>query len=255
MIAIFLTVRSDSTRLPNKAFLPIGLDKKTCLEFLIDRLKSSRKADKIIVCTTDRKIDDIVEHIALSNFVEIYRGSLEDKLERWNGACLHHGIEFFVTADGDDLFCDPKMIDSAIQQYEEDRSIDFIKNDNVIPGAFTYGISAKALRKVCVIKDTTDTEMMWVYFTETGLFNVAHLKTEERFCRNDIRMTLDYEEDYKFFSTVIEQLSLVKANFDLDDIINLIDENPHIKEINLHKHSEWKKNQQKRTKLVLKKMS
>ena len=95
--------------------------------------------------------------------------------------------------------------------------------------------------------------MLWVYFTETGLFNVAQLHVAERFCRDDIRMTLDYKEDYDFFSTVIEHLTLKGSNFDLDDIVRLIDENPHIKQINLHKHREWKKNQLKRTSLVLKK--
>ena len=41
-----------------------------------------------------------------------------------------------------------------------------------------------------VIKDTNDTEMMWVYFTDTGLFNVQELENvPEVYKRDDIRMT------------------------------------------------------------------
>ena len=38
--------------------------------------------------------------------------------------------------------------------------------------------------------------MMWVYFTETGLFRVEDLQDVDHvYCRDDIRMTLDYDDD------------------------------------------------------------
>ena len=200
---IFITVRSDSTRLPRKCYRNLG-DVST-IEFLINRVKHSKFSDVIVLCTTTRSIDDELCEIAEKNDIKFYRGSYEDKLERWNGACKEFGIDFFVTADGDDLFCDPHLIDTAFEQ-AEDPKIDFIKCDGVIWGAFTYGIRSTALEKVCSIKDTTDTEMMWVYFTDTGLFEVRQLHpVDKKFMRTDIRMTLDYEEDLTFFTRVFEQ--------------------------------------------------
>lgn len=113
----------------------------------------------------------------MANNINYYRGSSKDKLERWNGACNKYQVNFFVTADGDDLFCDPELIDLAFKQYDKsDGGIDFIKSDDVICGSFTYAIKSDALKKVCSLKDTDDTEMMWVYFTETGLFKVEDLQ-------------------------------------------------------------------------------
>ena len=80
-----------------------------------------------------------------------------------------------MTADGDDLFCEPELIDLAFEQYEGSRP-DFIEAANVVCGAFTYGIKTAALLRVCEIKDTDDTEMMWVYFKETGIFEVEDLR-------------------------------------------------------------------------------
>jgi len=248
MNSIFITVRTGSTRLPNKALLMI--EGRTTIEHLIDRAKRSKLSDKIVLCTTTLPEDDVLCHIAVKNDIYYYRGSVEDKLERWNGAAKKHGVEFFVTADGDDLFCEPELIDLAFEQYNKSKC-DFIKADGVVCGSFTYGIKTSALKKVCKIKDSENTEMMWVYFTDTGLFKVRELENvPDEFYRGDIRMTLDYQDDYFFFKEVIN--SFDTEDFSLRDIISLIDEKPEIKEINLYLEDERKKNQLEKTNLSLK---
>ena len=173
MNSIFITVRSGSKRLPNKAILKIN--GKTTIEHLIDRVKNSKLSDLIVLCTTTLPEDDVLCNIAKSNNIKYYRGSVKDKLERWNGACKKYNVDFFITADGDDIFCEPELIDLAISQYKKTNA-DFIKSDELVCGSFTFGIKYEALKKVCEIKDTDDTELMWVYFTDTGLFNVEILK-------------------------------------------------------------------------------
>ena len=183
------------------------------------------------LCTTELPEDDLLCEIATRNGIEYHRGSVSDKLERWNGACHEYGIDFFVTADGDDLFCDPEMMDLAFTQYAADGSIDFIKSDDVVCGSFTYGIKHAALKKVCEIKDTDDTEMMWVYFTETGLFNVHDLQDiPDHILRKDIRMTLDYQEDFDFFKNVIDFFD--DTSYTMKEILAYLDSNPSVKEIN-----------------------
>ena len=141
MKAIFITVRTGSTRLPNKSLLKIG--EKTTIEHLIARVKKSRYADMVVLCTTALPTDDILCEIATRNNIHYFRGSAPDKLERWNGACKKFGIDFFVTADGDDLFCDPHLIDLAFEQYEKSNGeVDFIKSDDVICGVFTYAMAS-----------------------------------------------------------------------------------------------------------------
>ena len=250
MRAIFITVRSNSKRLPEKCFRKIK--NKTTIEQVISRAKKSKLAEGIVLCTTELNEDDRLCDIAQAQDILYFRGSEEDKLERWLGACNKYNVDFFITADGDDLLCDPGLIDMAFQQYEQNKEMnDFIKSDSVICGAFTYGIRSSALRKVCDIKDSSDTEMMWVYFTDTGLFNISELKNiPEEFNRDDIRMTMDYEEDLQFFTTIIENFD--NDDYGLSDIVNFIDENPEIKMINFHRHMEWSQNQKNKTKLILK---
>lgn len=249
--AIFITVRSDSSRLPNKALLPI-LGKPT-IEMVILRAKQVKNVDAVIVCTTERLIDNGIVQIAEKCGVLHYRGSLDDKLDRWLGAAKKFGIDSFVTMDGDDLLCDPELMEVGVEQLKLN-DVDFIEApQGLICGSFTYGIRTTALEKVCSIKDTSDTEMMWVYFKDTGLFDVSTLKVNDPvFYDPAIRMTLDYEEDFAFFKAIFEHFNCVNNDTSLRDIVPYLKAHPEIVQLNAFRHQDWSLNQKRKTKLVVK---
>ena len=249
--AIFITVRTASTRLPKKCLLEVSGRKM--IVHLIERLKRSKKAEIIVLCTTESKNDDMLCDIARNNGILFFRGSEEDKLARWLGAAQKYDVEFFVTADGDDIFCEPELIDLAFAQYK-DTCADFIEGKDIICGSFTYAIKTEALEKVCEIKDADDTEMMWVYFTDTGLFKTEELNNVPPIFKSpEIRMTLDYEDDYKFFKTIIEYFIFEnKKDFNLRDVVGFLDKNPQVIKINQYLQKRFLANQRKKTKLVLK---
>ena len=184
--------------------------------------------------------------------INTFRGDTLDKLKRWKDAAKKFKIDFFVTIDGDDPLFDPELVDKAFKQYLKNRP-DFIEGKKLICGLFTYGIKVKALEKVCKIKNTSKTEMMSIYFTNTGLFNCEQLKRiNKKYYRDDIRLTLDYPEDHLFFKTLINNFKK-KIFFSTLEIISIINKYPKILKINKHRIMEWKNNQLKNTKLILKK--
>jgi spore coat polysaccharide biosynthesis protein SpsF (cytidylyltransferase family) len=249
--AIFITVRSDSSRLPNKALLPI-LEKPTILMVML-RAKLVKNADAVIVCTTERSIDDQIVNLAKECGVLYYRGSLDDKLERWLGAAKKYEIDCFVTMDGDDLLCDPELMEMGIEQLQSSNA-DFIEApDGLICGSFTYGIKTPALEKVCLVKGTNDTEMMWVYFKDTGLFEVSPLEIKDSvFYNPDIRLTLDYPEDLDFFRAIFSHFHCLDNDVPLRTIVPYLKAHPEIIKINAFRHQDWAANQQRKTRLVLK---
>ena len=249
--AIFITIRMDSSRLPNKTMKKIlG---KPVIEHVIERAKQANRFDEIIVCTTEREIDDQIADIANRCMVGVYRGSLEDKLERWNGAAKEYGVDYIVTFDGDDLFCDPYLLDKGAEQITGNK-YDFIEAPRgLICGAFTYAFTCEALRKVCEIKDTDDTEMMWTYFKDTGLFKTGYLENVEGIYFSDkIRLTLDYPEDFEFFTKVFEHFNCVDNDVPLKNIVAYLKKHPEIPEINIGRQQEFLDNQKRRTKLIVK---
>lgn len=249
--AIFITIRMDSSRLPRKTMKTIlG---KTVLEHIIQRAKLAKCFDEIIVCTTKRSIDDPIVQSAARLGVQVFRGSLEDKLDRWNNAAKKFNIDYVVTFDGDDLFCEPELLDMAARQIQQGK-YDFIEAPlGLICGAFTYAFTANALKKVCEIKGTTDTEMMWTYFKDTDLFQVGCLEgVDDIYLSDKYRLTLDYPEDLDFFTRVFEHFNCVNNDVPLKRIVTFLNEHPEIPEINIKKQQEFLDNQKKRTRLVLK---
>ena len=247
MRGILLTVRTNSTRLPKKCLLHLNNGMKT-IEFLINRIKKCKNYNKIILCTSTNEEDDVLIDIAKKNDIDFFRGSENDKLDRWYNACKKYDIKNIVTVDGDDLFVETTLINKAFEQI---KICDFIKGDHtgLICGCFTYAFTFDSLRRVWELKDSDDTEMMWVYFTDTGIFNIEELEgIDKKFYRDDIRMTLDYKEDLDFFNEIL------KYNKDptLEDIIDIIDSNPGIKEINFFRQKEWKDNQDSKINLKVK---
>lgn len=249
--AIFITVRTSSTRLPKKCLLEINGIR--VINHLITRLKQCKIADGIILCTTTNVEDNILCEIAENADINYFRGSENDKLDRWQQAAKKYNVECIVTADGDDVFCEPILIDMAFKQLNT-TNIDFIeeKPGAFAPvGAFSYAFKVSALNKVCEIKNTDDTEMMSVYFTDTGLFSIDTLHNiPKEFNRPEIRMTLDYEDDFKFFKNVIENISL--KEYTLYDIISYIDKNIDVIQINQHLNKDFLENQKRKRKLIIK---
>lgn len=249
--AVFITVRSDSSRLPNKALMSI-LGKPT-IEMVILRAKQVRTVDEVILCTTERSLDDEIVGIAERLGIKYFRGSLEDKLSRWLGAAKKHDIDFFATMDGDDLLCDPELLELSVRQMEKG-DCDYIKAPTgLICGSFTYAIKVNALEKVCSIKDTEDTEMMWVYFEDTGLFRVSDLEIDDNIFFNDkIRLTLDYPEDFEFFNKIFEHFQCANNDVPLRTIIDFLDKHPEISDINYSRQKDYLENQKRKTKLIMK---
>jgi len=219
---------------------------------VIERTRGVTGTKLIVVCTTTLAEDDIVEEIAAKSGVKCFRGSIEDKLDRWLKASQAFDIDYFVTVDGDDLFCDPHLIDLAISQIAES-PCDMLKAPSGIAcGAFTYCIRTAALVKVCSMKASTDTEMMSVYFTDTGIFEVRDLQLDsDAYLNSKVRLTLDYPEDLLFFSRVFDVLDAPGNRCPLIDILKLLEARPELSEINFFRQSEFLANQKQRTNLQL----
>ncbi len=250
---LFITARVDSSRLPNKMLLPIR--SKPVIEHDIDRAKLAKKIDLIVLCTSDRSEDNVLAEIAKKEKIEIYRGSLQDKLVRWFGAVEKFKLDYFINFDGDDLFCDPELIDLAVEQIIS-HPCDYIKSpEDLVCGSFTKGISRPALKRACEIKGGYSGDQMSKYFTETGMFDVRDLFVEDLIYYNkNIRMTLDYLEDLTFFKTIFNELGTDQNLTSTKEIIELIEKNPELADINFFRQKDFLGNQKIKTDSVLQKI-
>jgi spore coat polysaccharide biosynthesis protein SpsF (cytidylyltransferase family) len=227
--AIFLSVRDKATRLPGKTMAPI--EGKPALLHLIERLKTAAKPEMLVVTTSVNPGDDTVEAVARRCGVACFRGSEDDKLQRYLDAAKAYGVAFAAVVDGDDLFCEPLFIDRIIDAYRTSGE-DYIICDGLPTGVTAFGIRIDALEKVVRLKAENDTEVWGGYFTDTGLFRCNLLPVEDRWKRQGVRMTLDYPEDLEFFKAVYSELYRAGEIFTLANVLDLLDGKPEIAAIN-----------------------
>lgn len=249
--AIFLSARDKAKRLPKKLFLEIK--GKPVIEHLIDRLKTAKLPDLIVLCTSINPDDLTLVELAKKNSIEYFQGSEDDKLDRYLKAAEKFGIDFMAVVDGDDIFCDPEYIDKIIEKFKE-TDADYIICKDLPLGITAFGVSYKGLKKVCEVKNETDTEVWGRYFTETGLFKVEYLEPDKELRRPEYRMTLDYQEDFEFFKAVFENLYVPGRIFSLREIIQLLKEKPAIAEINSQVQKLYEAHLKKSAPLKLKKL-
>ena len=234
----FITVRTSSTRLPNKCLLPLGND--SVLEHVIKRCL--RNGIEPIVCTTPHSGDDVIKEISNKLNVKCFRGSTINKLKRWADCANYYNIQDFHTVDADDPFFDGDEMKISMKQLREgnyDIVSPTISSSN---GGASVGYSLKSkvvLEAVKKTNNSTDTEMI-----ESFLYDIDNLKIhnlQEYVIRPpEVRLTLDYEEDYLLLKVIIQILG---KNISRNNIDALFVNNPDLSKINWFRNTDWKAKQ------------
>ena len=112
MILAILQARYSSSRLPMKVLKPI-LNKPMLLH-QIERLQRSKLIDKIVIATSVDSSDDVIERMCLDNKIEIFRGDLDNVLDRFYQCAKLYNPEYIVRLTGDCPLTDWQVIDEMI---------------------------------------------------------------------------------------------------------------------------------------------
>lgn len=229
--AVLIPVRTGSTRLTQKSLLEIK--NRTLIEHLIDRVKQSVLPEHIILCTTQRTEDEIFIDIAKRNNILSFQGEENDILNRFQGAIEKYELDICINVDGDDLFCEPSLIDKSID-FLTRNDIDFIEWKGLPYGTVPVGYKATALKLICKNKAEKDTQTNWGrFFTETNLVKCKILEEMDKDLNYpDIRMTIDYIEDFEFANAIFTELYQKGRVFTLKEIMSLLKVKPEIVNIN-----------------------
>lgn len=233
---ILLLARTGSTRLPGKLLLEVM--GRPILEYQIERLKTARRPDCMVLCTTQLPEDDVLIDLAVRNGLATFRGSTEDVVERMIQAAHKYQVDFIISIGGDDILCDPDHADRVIKKFLQTEA-DFIYCLDLPVGCTPFGVKTQALERLSRVK-TGGTDGWERYFKETGLFQVERIPVEDEVLRRpELRITLDYPDDFEFFKAVFETLYPRKGIFPLRDVIMLIDSRPDIAELSQERAAEW----------------
>ncbi len=233
-VPAFITVRSTSSRLPGKCFLPFGSG--NVLEHIIRRTHQYG-LDPIVCTTTDSQDDRIIE-IARNEEASVFRGEPVHKLKRWADCCAEFNLEAFHTVDADDPFFDGNEMKKSFQLLIDGGWDMVAPSQSSSAGGATVGYSlTKDIvdRAVALTDEGEDTEMMWYRVSQVaGLIKTILPESVKN--PVEARVTLDYEEDYWFLASLAR---IVGATANRPEIDRFLRRNPDFAKINWFRNQEW----------------
>lgn len=230
--AAVIQARTSSTRLPGKVFAELA--GKPLIHHIVERLRHSRRLDRIILATTVNPADDALEKWAAGNELGCYRGSEEDVLSRFRGAALQAGAGVIVRVTADDPFKDPVIMDRVIDGYHAER-LDFAYNNH--PPTYPEGLdvevfSLPALQKAD--KESTDPfereHVTPYFFRHIPMFKQKNFPFTKDF--SHLRLTVDAEEDLRMARILYDRLYDPHRIFLTGDILKLLEAEPSLARIN-----------------------
>jgi spore coat polysaccharide biosynthesis protein SpsF len=227
-----LQARTSSSRLPGKVLLPI-LGQPMILR-QIERLKRVRCMDSLVLATSTDPSDDALAASVAASGVPVYRGSLDNVLERFIGAAAPFHPEWVVRLTGDCPLADPQLIDRLISDTLAVRA-DY--GSTALAPTFPDGLDAEIVRFdllrqiACEPRTSAEREHVTLAIHRNPDLFQLHSVTGSPDL-SAMRWTVDEPRDLAFVSAVYEALYPSNPVFGTDDILRLLQQRPELAGLN-----------------------
>lgn len=234
---IIIQARNGSTRLPKKMIADIDGKGTPVLAFILKRLLEVFDKKDIIVATTTNKKDDILEQIAISLGIIVFRGDENNVLKRFIDCADRYNVSEVIRLCADNPFLsidDMKTLFSI--PMENNDYISFNINGNVSIrthfGFWAELVSLDALKKVAQLtKEKIFLEHVtnFIYSNE-NIFKINLIQPNfdvNKYPMN-VRLTLDTEEDFEHIKFILNQIK--DKDYNLPNIYRILQNNPSLLE-------------------------
>lgn len=234
-IVAIIQARMSSNRLQGKVMKVV--QGKTVLRHVIDRVAACRTVNNIVVASTNFDEDDLIETEAISAGALVYRGSLNNVLDRYYNAAIMSKADIIVRITSDCPLIDPSVIDALVEFFlhHPNKKIDYVRGNGFPLGINAEVFTFKSLQR-CWEEASIEYEFEHVtpyIYTHPELFSVDFLENSQDI--SQLRLTLDTKEDWQLIQIIFNRLQTETGKIvKLNEILKLIDEEPELITINQH---------------------
>ena len=241
IVNAIVEVRMGSKRLPGKTMMPIlG---RPSIDLLLERLGYAKKIDNIIVATTIRPEDDVIEKFCLDKGFKCFRGSSEDVLSRVYEAAKKYKTDVIVDVTGDCPLLDPWLIDECVELFLKS-DYDYLSNfieQSYPPGIDVQIFTFKTLKEMDrAAKAQKFREHVTLYILKNpDKYKIFNVRSPREYFYPEWHLELDEEKDYRLIKMIYGALYPGNPRFTTPDIINLLKNNSSWLNINKDVKRTW----------------
>jgi len=209
-IILIIQARIGSKRFPGKMLEKIS--NLSLIEWVIKRVKKTKKLKKIIIATTKNKNDNILKKIAKKNKICIFRGSTKDVLNRYYKAAKYFKGNIIIRVCADNPFVDPEQIELLIKKFKKN-NYDYVCNhQNRLNSNYVDGFGAemftmdvlKLINKKANLKSQREhvTKYIWDHKNKFRIFSIP---AKKELAYPNLKFDIDTLKDYISIKNLVKQ--------------------------------------------------
>lgn len=231
MILAVMQARCSSNRLPGKVLKPILGSPMILYE--MERLAKSR-VDKAVLATSIETSDDKLASVVSEAGWDVYRGNLDDVLDRYYQCAKVYRPDHVLRVTGDCPFLDWQIIDKVIDRHLAEgndytsNTLEYKYPDGLDAEIMTFSALDQAWHEARL---ASEREHVTLYLKN----HPEKIKQGSVVCEQDLsrmRWTVDEPEDFEFARLVYEHFEKVQPFFLMEDVLGLLHEQPNLMKIN-----------------------
>ena len=228
--------RTSSSRLPGKVLLPIGT--KPMVLYQLDRLHRSTRIDRVVLATSDHSSDDFLAELVIAAGFTVFRGNLEDVLERFRACAVREQATTVVRLTGDCPLSDPALIDELVGAFVAG-GWDYLANcvdeqqlsvpDGFDAEVFRAELLERAAREASL---PSEREHVTPWFRSNGAgLRWGHFRHQP--VRSYFRVTVDDPVDLDVVREIVAALEPQDPSFGVDAVVKHLEQHPELAARNL----------------------
>jgi spore coat polysaccharide biosynthesis protein SpsF len=212
-----------SSRLPGKVMAPVLGEPMIGRQ--VERLRRARRIDRLVIATSTDPSDDPLAAYCDGLDLAVFRGPLDDVLERFRGAlALNRDAEAVVRLTADCPLADPELIDRVVEHHHE-AGADYTSN-TLGTRTYPHGLDVEVIRPEVLMEaaeraaDPYEREHVTPYvYRRPETYRLAGVARHESLA--GLRWTVDFPEDLAFVREVYARLYPLDPAFTSDAVAAL----------------------------------
>jgi spore coat polysaccharide biosynthesis protein SpsF (cytidylyltransferase family) len=232
-----IQARMSSSRLPGKVLEP--LQGMPLIVYMARRAARARLLDELRIVTSTDASDDALADAVSAAGLPVFRGSLDDVLDRYAAAAAASNAGEIVRLTGDCPLIDPDVIDAVVAAR---RSAGTDYASNIAPPTFPDGMDVECFSRATLerahAQATRGPERehvtLWMRRDDVGLRHANHTGLIDA---SALRLTVDYADDLALVRRLLQRLP-ADGLFDLFDILRVLSAEAGLRTLNMHERNE-----------------
>ena len=229
-VLAIVQARCSSSRLPGKVIKEIA--GKPMIIHELERLSRSKRIDKIMLATSTETSDDPLAKVVTDAGFGVYRGNLDDVLDRYYQCAKEYLPEHVVRITGDCPVIDWRLVDSVIKihiEHDNDyTSLSEYYPDGLDTEVMKFSALEEAWKKANLLSER---EHVTLYLrNHENAFKIETIPCDENL--ESMRWTVDEPQDFMFITQVFAELYSTNYDFGMKDILLLLKEKTELMDIN-----------------------